>query len=123
MSPLLRSGRWWRALVLVPHQRTQSMALQQGPLARWFGVTDLVLHTTAGPVAPRLYQAGVREAVELFDEQAARAREARKRQTSEQWLAELALQRGPATPPPVPTLEEHPESTPTTANQEDRHHG
>ncbi|AMB38897.1 MULTISPECIES: PH domain-containing protein [Paenarthrobacter] len=120
---LLRSGRWWRALVLVPHQRTQSMALQQGPLARWFGVTDLVLHTTAGPVAPRLYQAGVREAVELFDEQAARAREARKRQTSEQWLAELALQRGPATPPPVPTLEEHPESTPTTANQEDRHHG
>ena len=51
---LIRSGRWWRHLVVVPHQRTQSMALQQGPLARRFRVADLVLHTTAGPVSPRL---------------------------------------------------------------------
>ena len=33
---LIRSGRWWRHLVVVPHQRTQSMALEQGPLARRF---------------------------------------------------------------------------------------
>lgn len=94
---LLRSGRWWRTLVLVPHQRTQSMALQQGPLARRFRVADLVLHTTTGPVMPRLYQAGVEEAVALFDQQAARAREARKRQTSEQWLAQVM----PADTPPT----------------------
>lgn len=75
---LLRSGRWWRQLVLVPHQRTQSMALHQGPLARRFGVADLVLHTTAGPVVPRLIQADVGQAVALFDQQAARARDARK---------------------------------------------
>ena len=56
---LMRSGRWWRQLVVVPHQRTQSIALQQGPLARRFGLADLVLHTTAGPVAPRLIQAGL----------------------------------------------------------------
>ncbi|GAA4050901.1 PH domain-containing protein [Arthrobacter methylotrophus] len=86
---LLRSGRWWRKLVLVPHQRTQSMALHQGPLARLFGVADLVLHTTPGPVAPRLIQAATAEAVGLFDQQAARARKARKLQTSEQWLAQL----------------------------------
>ncbi|MFJ4209510.1 PH domain-containing protein [Paenarthrobacter sp. NPDC089675] len=98
---LLRSGRWWHALVLVPHQRTQSMALQQGPLARRFGVADLVLHTTPGPVAPRLYQADVAQAVKLFDQQAARAREARKRQTSEQWLAQVS----------------------TRTTQEDHHHG
>lgn len=98
---LLRSGRWWHALVLVPHQRTQSMALHQGPLARRFGVADLVLHTTAGPVAPRLYQADAAQAVELFDQQAARAREARKRQTSEQWLAQVS----------------------TRTTQEDHHHG
>ncbi len=87
---LIRSGRWWRALVVVPHQRTQSMALHQGPLARRFGVADLVLHTTAGPVAPRLYQAGLEQARTLFNDQSARARLARKRQTTEQWLREVA---------------------------------
>ncbi|WP_426999051.1 PH domain-containing protein [Pseudarthrobacter sp. N5] len=87
---LIRTGRWWRELVVVPHQRTQSMALQQGPLARRFGLVDLVLHTTAGPVTPRVIQAGVDEARVLFDEQSARAREARKRQTSEHWLAQVA---------------------------------
>jgi len=83
---LIRSGRWWRHLVLVPHQRTQSMALQQGPVARRFGVVDLVLHTTAGPVSPRLIQAGLDQGRALLDAQAARARSARKRQTSEHWL-------------------------------------
>jgi putative membrane protein len=86
---LLRSGRWWRHLVLVPHQRTQSIALQQGPLARRFGVADLVLHTTAGPVSPRLIQAGLDEGRALFDAQAARARAARKRQRSEHWLDQV----------------------------------
>jgi putative membrane protein len=66
------------------------MALHQGPLARRFRVADLVLHTTAGPVSPRVIQAGLDEARALFDAQAARAREARKRQTSEQWLAQVA---------------------------------
>ncbi|MDP9987095.1 putative membrane protein [Arthrobacter oryzae] len=98
---LIRSGRWWRELVVVPHQRTQSMALQQGPLARRFRVADLVLHTTAGPVAPRLTQAGLDEARQLFDEQSARARLARKRQTTEQWLRQV-----------VPAVESAPESTP-----------
>jgi putative membrane protein len=87
---LMRSGRWWRQLVLVPHQRTQSMALHQGPLARRFRLADLALHTTAGPVIPRVIQAGVDEAQALFDHQAARARAARKRQTSEHWLAQVA---------------------------------
>jgi putative membrane protein len=93
---LIRSGRWWRQLVAVPHQRTQSMALHQGPLARRFRLVDLVLHTTAGPVSPRLIQAGVDEARVLFDEQSARARLARQRQTSEQWLAQVAPQGDPS---------------------------
>jgi putative membrane protein len=91
---LIRSGRWWRELVMVPHQRTQSMALHQGPLARRFRVADLVLHTTVGPVSPRLRQAGVEQAQALFDAQCARARLARRRQTTEQWLAQVA----PSTP-------------------------
>jgi putative membrane protein len=115
---LIRSGRWWRTLVMVPHQRTQSMALQQGPLARRFGVADLVLHTTAGPVVPRLYQADVEVAVQLFDQQAARAREARKRQTSEQWLAQVTGQAPPQSLPQAP-----PQSLPQAPTQEDPQHG
>ena len=101
---LIRSGRWWRDLVLVPHQRTQSLAIHQGPVARRFRVADLVLHTTAGPVAPRLTQAGLDEARQLFDEQSARARLARKRQTTEQWLRQVvpAVEPAPVPGTPVP---------------------
>ena len=101
---LIRSGRWWRHLVVVPHQRTQSMALEQGPLARRFRVADLVLHTTAGPVSPRLIQAGLDEGRALLDAQAARARAARKRQTSEHWLDQVrALVAGAPPAPKNPT--------------------
>ncbi len=116
---LIRSGRWWRELVVVPHQRTQSMALHQGPLARRFRVADLVLHTTAGPVAPRLTQAGLDEARQLFDEQSARARLARKRQTTEQWLRQVVPTDGS-----TPALER--EVTPaarTRYQQEGQQHG
>lgn len=114
---LIRSGRCWRELVVVPHQRTQSMALHQGPLARRFRVADLVLHTTAGPVSPRLRQAGLDEARKLFDDQSARARLARKRQTTEQWLRQVA----PATEPGQPGTAEPPISI--TQQQEGQHHG
>ena len=113
---LVRSGRWWRELVVVPHQRTQSMALHQGPLARRFGVADLVLHTTAGPVTPRVVQAGVDEALALFDDQAARARAARRRQTSEQWLAQVApqlLEQSTSDQPPI-----YPQQSPLPQQQE-----
>lgn len=71
---LIRTGRWWRHLTVVPHGRTQSIALHQGPVARRFGVVDLVLHTTSGPVAPRVIQAGLTEGRALLLAQAARLR-------------------------------------------------
>jgi putative membrane protein len=132
---LIRSGRWWRHLVVVPHQRTQSMALEQGPLARRFRVVDLVLHTTAGPVSPRLVQAGLDEGRALLDAQAARARTARKRQTSEHWLDQVrALATDPAgveTPnstetaksAETPNSAETPPSTEEPNRQDDRQHG
>ncbi|AXJ09557.1 PH domain-containing protein [Arthrobacter sp. PM3] len=104
---LLRSGRWWRSLVVVPHQRTQSMALEQGPLARRFRVADLVLHTTAGPVSPRLIHAGLDEARELLDAQAARARAARRRQKSEHWMEPPATT-VPKSGPPQDDLQKGP---------------
>ena len=114
---LIRSGRWWRHLVVVPHQRTQSMALEQGPLARRFRVVDLVLHTTAGPVSPRLVQAGLDEGRALLDAQAARARTARKRQTSEHWLDQVRALAAD------PNSGEAPSSTEEPNRQDDRQHG
>ncbi|MGN7202119.1 PH domain-containing protein [Arthrobacter sp. SAFR-044] len=121
---LIRSGRWWRELVLVPHQRTQSLALHQGPLARRFRVADLVLHTTAGPVVPRLTQAGLDEARQLFDEQSARARLARKRQTTEQWLRQVVPAVEPLQVPARPLSGAHVPGVrlPGTAASEPRTH-
>ncbi|NSX36926.1 PH domain-containing protein [Pseudarthrobacter oxydans] len=128
---LLRSGRWWRQLVVVPHQRTQSIALHQGPLARRFRVADLVLHTTPGPVVPRLAQAAAEVALSLFDEQSARARLARKRQTTEQWLRQVvpdapAAGTGPVAGPlesPTPLENLSTLETPAPQQQEGGQHG
>ncbi|MET3950864.1 PH domain-containing protein [Arthrobacter sp. UYEF36] len=106
---LIRSGRWWRHLVVIPHQRTQSMALEQGPLARRFRVADLVLHTTAGPVSPRLVQAGLDEGRALLDAQAARARAARRRQTSEHWLDQVRPLVAVPSPSEEPNSQEDPQ--------------
>src|ERR1019366_5725859 len=51
---LLRSGRFWRQLDVVPHERTQSLQLEQGPVQRWPGVASIAAHSTPGPVRPRI---------------------------------------------------------------------
>ncbi|TJY70112.1 hypothetical protein E4J89_08010 [Arthrobacter sp. CAU 1506] len=83
---LARGGRLWRSLAVVPHERTQSIALHQGPLARRLRVADLRLHTTTGPVTPVVYQIDADTARRLFDEQASRAAAARRRSLPERWL-------------------------------------
>ncbi|MGW9404393.1 PH domain-containing protein [Arthrobacter sp. NPDC055585] len=102
---LTRSGRLWRALAVVPHERIQSMALQQGPLARKLRIADLRLHSTPGPVAPIIRQLDQDVLLELFNEQSVRAADARRRDRTERWLhRETAT--GPAVPqtapPPAP---------------------
>jgi putative membrane protein len=83
---LVRSGALWRDLAVVPHERTQSIALHQGPLARRLRLADLRLHTTVGPVDPRVRQMDAAAARLLFDEQAARAAAARRIAGPERWL-------------------------------------
>ncbi|WP_246021349.1 PH domain-containing protein [Arthrobacter echini] len=83
---LMRSGVLWRQLVVVPHERTQSLSIEQGPLDRRFRVSSLQFQTTPGPVTPRVLQADSGTAWELFHGQAARAAEARRRSAPEQWM-------------------------------------
>lgn len=88
---LLRSGVLWRQLVVVPHERTQSLSIDQGPIDRRFRVSNLQFQTTPGPVTPRVLQADSDTAWELFHGQAARAAEARRRSGPEQWMKPLSV--------------------------------
>ncbi|WP_354003916.1 PH domain-containing protein [Cellulomonas cellasea] len=83
---LIRSGRFVRRLVVVPHERTQSLALQQGPIQRRLRVASMVVHSTPGPVSPTVDHLDEHVAARLLAEQADRARTARKVATPEQWM-------------------------------------
>ena len=82
---LIRSGWLIRRLTLVPHERTQSLSLEQGPIQRKLGVASLVVHSTPGPVSPRVPHLQAAVAGELMTEQAARARTARASAGPELW--------------------------------------
>jgi len=83
---LIRSGRFIRRLVLVPHERTQSLSVEQGPLQRRLGVASLVVHSTPGPVNPKVPHLAAAVAGALMTEQAARARTARAGAGPELWM-------------------------------------
>ncbi|WP_062292661.1 PH domain-containing protein [Demequina phytophila] len=89
---LIRRGRWEKELFVVPHERTQSLGLTQGPLRRALGLANVVVHSTQGPVQPVAAHLAVDDAVALLDAQAQRAREGRRRQTPEQWMSAVGLE-------------------------------
>lgn len=81
-----RSGRLVRHVVVVPHERTQSLGLEQGPLQRRLGVASFVVHSTPGPVRPRVDHLDGAVAAALLDEQSERARTARAAAGPELWM-------------------------------------
>lgn len=82
---LSRSGRVWRQVDVVPHEKTQSLGLAQGPLQRRLGLASFVVHSTPGPVSPEVAHLDALTAAELLDEQSRRARTARAGAGPEQW--------------------------------------
>jgi putative membrane protein len=124
---LMRSGVLWRQLVVVPHERTQSLSIEQGPVDRRFGVSNLQFQTTPGPVTPRVVLADTATGWELFHGQARRAAEARRRSGPEQWMRPVAVGHAPAAPDSGtvvrpgaegPTLREAPGEPPTPLTAE-----
>ena len=100
---LIRSGRLVRRLTLVPHERTQSLGLQQGPIQRRLGVTTFALHTTPGPVGAVVQHLRSSDAAQLLAEQDTRARIARESAGPEMWMQQVK------TTAPVPASEPAPE--------------
>ena len=93
---LARSGRFTRQLDLVPHERTQSLGLAQGPVQRRLGLASFVVHSTPGPVSASVSHLDGHVAAALLDEQAARARTARAVAAPEQWMTAPDVYPGPA---------------------------
>ncbi|MFS0703717.1 PH domain-containing protein [Cellulomonas sp. 179-A 9B4 NHS] len=93
---VMRSGRWWRTVVVVPHERTQSLAVTQGPVQRRLGVATFVAHSTPGPVTPQVAHLDGAVAGALLGEQAERARQARAVAGPELWMRAAEAPHAPA---------------------------
>lgn len=91
---LIRRGRFAREVFVVPHERTQSLQLAQGPLQRWRGLATFVVHSTNGPVRPVAQHLSTADARALLESQAQRAAQSRKRQTPEQWMSAVGIADG-----------------------------
>lgn len=96
---VLRGGRVFRSLVVVPHERTQSLGLEQGPLQRRFDVATFAVHSTPGPVSPKVWHLDSGDAARLLDTQAERAREARAHAGPELWMRRDDVPLVPASAP------------------------
>jgi putative membrane protein len=83
---LLRSGVLHRRLDVVPHARTQSCGVVQGPLQRRLDVASFALHSTPGPIKPVVEHLDTAVAAHLLDEQVRRARMARAVAGPERWM-------------------------------------
>jgi putative membrane protein len=88
---LLRRGFFEKHLDVVPHARTQSLGVTQGPLQRALGLASFVLHSTPGPVSPAVHHLSGELAAQLLTEQSVRARLARSTAGPERWMEAAAL--------------------------------
>lgn len=93
---VVREGVLNRNLTTVPHAKTQSVRIVQGPLQRRLGLASVHIDTTPGPVDAVIRHRYAAEARTIVEEQAERARLARKADVPEQWMARYRQQPAPA---------------------------
>ncbi len=82
---LLRTGRIWRALVVVPLARMQSVALEIGPIERRLRIASLRVHTVAGPITPAIGAIAIDDARGFFAQAAEAGAASRSSDTSQHW--------------------------------------
>jgi|SRR5690625_1224649 len=118
---LIRRGRLSRRFMVVPHERTQSLEISQGPLQRVLRVAKFAVNSTPGPVSPEVPHLDEREVVLLLKEQNERSRQARAADRSERWM--VANQNDAATiqdDAPAPTSEPREENAHQTEAEKPR---
>jgi len=84
---LLRRGAIWRELAIVPTPRVQSVAIEQGPLARSLRLAGVVVHTVAGPVSTHVGALDATDAERLFRDAAGAAVAAAANDRTHRWRA------------------------------------
>ena len=77
-SLMVRSGRLWRRVSVMPHARVQSLTLSQGPLERRLDLATVTLVSTPGPVSVSIQHLEAPTAQELLRDETSRSREARQ---------------------------------------------
>ena len=85
-----RRGRLVRRLAIVPHARTQSVHLTQGPLQRYLDVATVSVDVAPGPVTVQGHHQDARTARQVADAQATRARTARAQAGPDRWMSQHA---------------------------------
>lgn len=118
---LIRRGLFVRQLDVVPHARSQSWGLTQGPLQRRLGLASFQLHSTPGPVTPHVPHLDARTAAALLADQTERAGHARAAAGPERWMEGVngtaaASPDPPSEPPSEPPTE--PPSPPAAPGSE-----
>lgn len=88
---LMRHGRLTRILTVVPHERTQSLAVQQGPWERRLGIADFRADSVPGPVRAVAPHLPADVAGRVLFEQASRARVARSKEGPEEWMRRVGV--------------------------------
>ena len=82
----IRDGRLRRELTLVPHERMQSVRLTQGPLQRRLGLATVHVDLPPGSFAAQARHRDQMQARRLVEDQAGRARAARRIARPERWM-------------------------------------
>ena len=88
---LLRRGRVWRELIVVPTPRLQSVALHQGLLGRMLRLVSVQLHTVAGPIVARISGLDADEGSAFFRDVASTAVAAAKVDQTHRWRSGESL--------------------------------
>ena len=81
-----REGVFYRTLTVVPHAKTQSVRLRQGPIQRRLKLATVSVDTTPGPVDAVIRHRPELQARQILEAQARRARLARRVDVPEQWM-------------------------------------
>ncbi|MFW5899414.1 MAG: PH domain-containing protein, partial [Jiangellaceae bacterium] len=82
-----REGVLYRTLTVVPHAKTQSVRVTQGPVQRLLGLATVRVDTTPGPVDAVIRHRPQQEARAILEAQARRARLARRVDVPDRWMA------------------------------------
>ena len=85
---LIRAGRFKRRLIVRTHERSQSLALSQGPFERLVDVANIKFDMVPGPIKPVIRHLDTGQARQLWAHQAHRAR--MRRAAEENWLGRVS---------------------------------